>query len=113
MRRALIGCASPPPHRPAAHPPASLRYPIGRQAPGRGGNLVWGWEAEEEWKVSGSPGKAVRESQSGADVEKRRRASQSDPEARSGPADARAAAANGRAAVCPLFGGRSGAVKSE
>lgn len=63
--------------------------------------------------MSGSPGKAVRESQSGADVEKRRRASQSDPEARSGPADARAAAANGRAAVCPLFGGRSGAVKSE
>lgn len=117
------GCAArshwlcfPPPRCPAAHLPASLRSPIGRptRAGGSGGeNLVWGWEAEEEWKVSGSPGKGVRESQSGAAVEKRRRASQSDPEARSGPADARAAAANGRTAVCPLFSRRSGAVKSE
>lgn len=62
--------------------------------------------------MSGPTGKGARDSQSGQDVEKWRRASQSHPAVRVGGRLTRVqVAANGRAATRPLFSSRSGVVE--
>lgn len=77
--RAHLPALSPPSHWPFVSHPRPLPSPPARMETG-----LRGWEAEARRRVSGPPSKGALESQSGQDVEKRRRVSQSHSEVRVG-----------------------------